>query len=72
MCNCSMPCWERGVWSIYELHSLGRLVEKHVSTTLTFGRKLTGPLITACLGTSQDPEDSFDDKVGDEPSDMAC
>jgi len=40
--------------------------EAHSSQPLR--RKFSDPLVAACLSSGENPEDSFDDKVGDEPA----
>lgn len=53
---------------IDELHCFSRFVEEYISPSLPFGRKLACPLIASGLCTRQDVQNTLDDEVRDEPS----
>jgi hypothetical protein len=56
------------IWPIDELHRLRRFVEENISSSLSFRRQFSGPLITPSLGTGEDPKHPPDHKVRDEPA----
>lgn len=69
------PAMDRGKrvkWSIDKLHRLRGFVEKDVCTSLSIRGKLSSPLVTSGHRTCEYPENTLNDQVRDEPSDMRC